>query len=359
MRVRAAVVCGLLASTLPCVLNPSAVVAQTPSEPQFADLCTPTDAGLAEVSGLTAIDGVTYAIGDSGTDDRLAVLDGSCAVSRWLDVPVDPYDVEDLSSHDGRLWLSDTGDNDRQRSTVALTRMDPVSGSGELYRLTYPDGPHDAETLLIEPGGRPIIVTKEAQGVSGVYVPAGDRTVSDLPSPGPTPLVKSGEIAFEPTTTPGGPPIIVGSLLATGGAVSADGSVAAVRTYTDVYLFAVDDGDVVTALTGKPVVVPVADQPQGEAVAFDSAGDLLVASEAAGGALPPVRSLSDATSLITQANRDKLLGPGADAATDADTEASTRGWWTLGAVAAVGVFLLGSIVLGVRSARKTKSKRRP
>ncbi|WP_072802023.1 hypothetical protein [Rhodococcoides yunnanense] len=338
------------------ILVPHAANAQVETrQEQFETYCTPTDPGLEELSGLTMVGGVLYGIGDSGTDHRVAALDSSCAVSRWLDVPVDPYDVEDLGSHGGRLWLSDTGDNLRRRDTVALTRMDPQSGEGELHRLVYPDGPHDAETILIEPGGRPVIVSKEPTGISGVYVPAGDETVDQLASPGPTPLRHVGDLSFERTDTVGGPPFITGSILATGGAVSADGSVAAVRTYNDVYLFPVRDGDVAGALaagalaagastaessTGDAVVVALPAQPQGEAVAFDDAGNLLVASEAAGGAVPPILWLRGATDLVSAD----------DAAATAETESDSR--WALGAMAAAGVLVLFSIAYGVRTARR-------
>ena len=97
-------------------------------EEQFDTYCTPTDPALDELSGLTFSDGVLYAIGDSGTDHRVAVLDEDCAVTRWIDVPVDPYDVEDLASYGGQLWLADVGDNLRRRDTVALTRIDPATG---------------------------------------------------------------------------------------------------------------------------------------------------------------------------------------------------------------------------------------
>ncbi|WP_241260183.1 hypothetical protein [Rhodococcus sp. KRD197] len=323
-----------------------------PGTARFETLCTPSDPGLEELSGLTVIDGVTYAIGDGGTDHRLAVLDGQCAVSRWLDVPVDPFDVEDLGSYSGDLWLSDTGDNQRLRPTVALTRMTPSDGQGELYRLVYPDGPHDAETLLIEPGGRPVIITKDATGVSGIYVPEGDRSVSELASPGPTPLEKVGELAFTPTTTPGGPPIIVGSILATGGAVSIDGSVAAVRTYNDVYLFPIEDGDVVEALTGEPVVVAVPDQPQGEALAFDADGNLLLASEAAGGPMPPILVLEDATSLVRSDSAAVGEPNTSEATTELEGPSDSR--WTLGALAVAAVLILGSIAYAVRSALRRR-----
>ncbi|WP_354559619.1 MULTISPECIES: hypothetical protein [unclassified Rhodococcus (in: high G+C Gram-positive bacteria)] len=308
------------------------------------------DPGLEELSGLTSIDGVLYAIGDSGTDHRLAVLDEQCVVVRWLDVPVDPYDVEDLASHGGRLWLSDTGDNRARRDTIAITGMDPSTGAGELHRLTYPDGPHDAETLLIEPSGRPVVVTKELSGVSGIYVPVGDTTVDQLSSPGPTPLRKVGELAFERTATPGGPPFVAGSILATGGATSADGTVVAIRTYNDLYLFGVHGGNIVEALGSDPVVVAAPQQPQGEALAFDSDGNLLVASEAvssdaAAGPLPPIQMLRGATDLVTAERTDTQLAT-------AGTEAESKNRWVLGAMAVAGVLVMLSVAYGVRAARR-------
>ena len=140
------------------------------------------------------IDDALFAIGDSGTDEQMARLDRDCAVADWLTVPVDPYDIEDLAIHDGSIWLSDTGDNRRARDTVALTRMDPADGTGELHRLTFPDGRHDVEALVVEPGGRPVLVTKEFSAAAGIYAP--DVAVDALPSPGPTPLRRVGEIAL-------------------------------------------------------------------------------------------------------------------------------------------------------------------
>ena len=85
---------------------------------------------------------------------------------------VDPYDPEDLAvAADGTVWLADTGDNRRTRATVALIALRPTAPTG-IYRLTYPDGPHDAEALLLAPDGTPYVVTKEILGASGVYRPA-------------------------------------------------------------------------------------------------------------------------------------------------------------------------------------------
>lgn len=266
--------------------------------------CLPTDPGLSELSGLTVLDGSLYGIGDSGADDRVARMDAECAVAQWLPNPVDPYDVEDLSSHDGSLWLADIGDNDRRRDAVALTRMDPAQGgAGELHRLTYPDGAHDAEALLIGGDGRPVVVTKDGLGTGGVYTT--DTRVSDLASPGPTPLRRVADFAPAATTSPGGPPLLDGSRLVTGGAVSSDGTVAAVRTYTDLYLWPVSDGDVAQALSTAPSsVTALPPQPQGEALAFTEDGDLLLGSEQGvdtAAALPAVLVVRDAVSLAGSA----------------------------------------------------------
>ncbi|EME23706.1 hypothetical protein [Rhodococcus triatomae] len=264
---------------------------------EFVTLCTPTESGLTEVSGLASDGDRIFAIGDSGTDRTLWVLDDTCAVTASLPVPVTPVDVEDLALSGGALWLADTGDNNRARTSIGLISMDPGTGAGDRRALVYPDGAHDAEALLVGADGRPVIVTKEVLLAAGVYTV--DRSIADLPE-GPTTLRRAGQVRLGPTGTPGGPVPIAGSTLVTGGAVSADGRVVALRTYTDVYLFSVPDGDIVAALTGSvPIRVPMPNQPQGEAIAFTPDGDLLSASEAVDGPLQPVQILRGATALAS------------------------------------------------------------
>lgn len=272
-------------------------------------LCTPDDPALEELSGLAVAGTRLFATPDAGADERVVELDTQCAVVSRIDPPVDPYDVEDLSlGPDGRLWLGDVGDNSHVRETVALISVDPDTGDGALHRLTYPDGPRDAETVLISPAGEVVIVTKALFGPSNVYRPVRGRTVDELQSPGPTPLEKVGTLALGPSDTVGGPIPGASSSMITGGAVSADGSVVAIRTYTDVYLFPTRDGDVASALLESPRFrIPVPDEPQGEAVAFTPDGDLITASERGAvradtaPGLPPIRVLRGATALLTPA----------------------------------------------------------
>ena len=100
----------------------------------FDVLCTPTDAGLSELSGLTVTAAGMYAIGDSGSDDRVAELDSNCHVQRWISVGTPRVDVEDLSSTpDGHLWLADIGDNNAVRTSIGLIELDPTSGAATSY----------------------------------------------------------------------------------------------------------------------------------------------------------------------------------------------------------------------------------
>lgn len=135
-----------------------------------------------------------YALGDSGADDRVAELDPTCQVTRWIPVGTPTYDVEDLdSTPDGILWLADIGDNNKVRPSVALIGFDPTGAEAATPRvLTYPDGAHDAETLLISNDGLPVIVTKDYLGSSDVYTPVGNQSVHDLSTTVPTQLNRSG-----------------------------------------------------------------------------------------------------------------------------------------------------------------------
>lgn len=206
-----------------------------------------------------------YVANDGGDAVEVFELDRRCRVLRTLTGDVDPYDVEDLGrTPDGALWLSDTGDNGEDRPTVALEVLAP-SGEVALYRMTYPDRAHDAEALLVGPDRRPYVVTKEPLGESGVYTPDGE-----LSTRRPTPLRKVTTVRFGFTGTDGGPVGAASQTLVTGGAVSGDGRLVAVRTYTDLYVWAVPGGDIGAALSdGEPVRVPLpASEGQGEAVTF-------------------------------------------------------------------------------------------
>ncbi|NEK86759.1 hypothetical protein GCU60_13495 [Blastococcus saxobsidens] len=236
--------------------------------------CSITDERLAELSGLVVVGDQMLALNDGGAQLAVHGLDAACQVVDVQTAPVDPYDPEDLAvGADGAVWVADTGDNNGQRPTVALHVLRPDGTS--LYRLTYPDGPHDAEALLLAPDGTPYVVTKEVLGSSGVYRPVGALTDG-----GSVPMERVGTVNVTLTGTPGGPVGRAGQLMITGGAVASDGSAVALRTYTDAYVWPLTGSDVAGALTTPPVRVALPESPQGEAISFSAdARSLVVASE--------------------------------------------------------------------------------
>ncbi|MCW2533846.1 MAG: uncharacterized protein JWP62_3416 [Blastococcus sp.] len=237
--------------------------------------CQIADPRLAELSGLVAVDDQLVAINDGGEQVSVFLLDAACRVVDVHTAAVDPYDPEDLAvAADGTVWLADTGDNNANRQTVALIALRP-DGATSIYRLTYPDGPHDAEALLLAPDGTPYLVTKEILGASGVYRPA-----AALVDGGTVAMDKVAVVNLTFTGTAGGPVGQAGQLLVTGGAVARDGSAVALRTYTDAYVWALTGSDVPAALAAAPVRIPLPDSPQGEAISFAADNrTLVVASE--------------------------------------------------------------------------------
>lgn len=276
----------LLMPVVPGVLAASPVAAHG-QLPGPADRCVVSDSRLDELSGLASDGESWFATNDGGTSLDVYVLDpDDCSVRDVRTAATDPYDVEDLAlGPGGSVWLADTGDNKRQRDSIALHVLSPGGGS-VLHRLTYPDGPHDAEALLLDHAGVPYIITKEPFGAAGVYRPTGslapDSTVA---------LERVTTLLLNNTDSPGGPMSgNIGSRLVTGASTSQDGTVVAVRTYTEAYLFHAADADVVAALQRKPLRVPLPHEPQGEAIALEPEGTLLSASEGTS----PVRAVPGA-----------------------------------------------------------------
>jgi hypothetical protein len=72
------------------------------------------------------------------------------------------------------VYLGDIGDNQARRARITVYRVpEPVSEASvsvkEAFHATYPDGPRDAETLLVTPEGSLYIVTKGVEGPVGLY----------------------------------------------------------------------------------------------------------------------------------------------------------------------------------------------
>ncbi|MET8090459.1 hypothetical protein [Micromonospora sp. NPDC005220] len=245
-------------------------------------VCQVRDDRLAEISGMVATDDGYVVINDGADDEarrRIFFLDQRCAVVRTVSFPSRPRDTEDLAiGRDGTIWVADIGDNDRSRTTVGVWRLAPGAKRPVLHRMTYPDRPHDAEALLLDAAGRPLIVTKGGGGTVYLYAPT-----TALKAGATTPLAALGQVTV-PITTTSNPFSFLGRGVITGAASAPDGRRVALRSYADAFEYDVPDGDVVRALTtGTPRITPLPDEPQGESITYSRDGrSLLTVSESAG-----------------------------------------------------------------------------
>jgi hypothetical protein len=129
------------------------------------------DARIAESSGM-AVDpagNMYWTVNDSG-DRGVAYgigLDGK--VQGTLNFRAQPIDVEAVAVHDDRLYVADIGDNNGRRNFVRVFYFNDPRANGltvtyHAYDFSYPDGAHNAETLLVNDSGRLFIVTKGQDG---------------------------------------------------------------------------------------------------------------------------------------------------------------------------------------------------
>jgi hypothetical protein len=244
---------------------------------------------IDEASGITAsrrVDGVwwvhndsgdtarVFAVGSTGTTLGEFALSGATAVD-WEDIAAGPGPSSGVSY----LYVGDTGDNTKSRASVQVYRVpeplvnpsSPVTTPQTLsgvatLTLHYPDGAHDAESLLVDPtNGQLFIITKDLSGgVAQVF-----RAPADLPAGSTTTLTQ----------------VATFTLGAAQGVTAADitpaGDVVAVRTYFGVRLYprpagtALGDAFSQAPCTGAAAPFgngSSASEPQGEALGFTRDG---------------------------------------------------------------------------------------
>ena len=172
------------------------------------------------------------------------------------------------------IYIADIGDNEAKRSRITVYRIaEPGAAAGsavaEVYHARYPDGAHDAESLLIAPDGRLYIVTKGDTGPVALY-----RFPSQLHSGATMQLERVG------APRPADPAARDERI--TDGSVSPDGRWVALRSNQAVTFYAAPD-----LLTGNwrkagRVALSTLGEPQGEGVAFGSDDSVYLMSEGGG-----------------------------------------------------------------------------
>jgi hypothetical protein len=257
---------------------PPPPAASAPAAPRPPALCRAlrarvtgqvTDPTATELSGLVrsrAERSLLWSHDDSGagpelyglrTDGRVAAhptVTGAQAVD-WEDIAAGP-------ARDGTplLYVGDIGDNGASRSSVDVYRVpEPKVGATATVpaaRLTlrYPDRPHDAEALLVDPIRGDLVIVTKVIGSARAY-----RTAAREPAG-----------AYTLTAGPS-----VDMSFVTAGDVSADGRIVVLRGYDRVAVWARRGRErLTTTLARAPCVSPTSllGEGQGEAIALDRHG---------------------------------------------------------------------------------------
>lgn len=214
---------------------------------------------IEETSGIAdskTAPGFLWAHEDSGNPAQLHLIghDGIVAKKVFLK-GIKNRDWEDMALAGNQLFLADIGDNNKKQTSYTIYQFtEPAPSSDTVFtiqqiRFRYPDGPHDAEALLIDPVTNAILIITKQDDPSRIYKI--------------TPPFKYNAIDTAQ---------LVGNLSFTGAlsaALAPDGTEAILKTYSGLYYYSQKNGEALESmLQQQPVNVPYKIEPQGEAVTF-------------------------------------------------------------------------------------------
>lgn len=128
------------------------------------------DPRITESSGLVDLGSVMVTTNDSGSASRLYVVSQDTGRTVGVtDYGRRTVDVEALAPAGGRsVWVGDIGDNRAKRKSVSIYRVKVGPGkrkvSAARYRLGYPRGARNAESIFVDRRGRLHLITKSVMG---------------------------------------------------------------------------------------------------------------------------------------------------------------------------------------------------
>ena len=233
---------------------------------------------IHESSGLAASlrrPGIYWTHNDSGSGPLLYAFDSAGrSHGRWEVEGVRPRDWEALSAGPGpSLYIGDIGDNERTREEIVVYRLPEPDAAARTtaakraekpaaLRLRYPDGPHNAEALLVHPkSGDLYIITKAQLGdpETAVY-----KAAAPVPAGRLTTLRKVHTLHLRRS-----PLLMLLSGGVTGADVSPDGRRVALVDYTRAYELALPQDQPFDEIWKQaPVELEFGERKQGESIAY-------------------------------------------------------------------------------------------
>jgi hypothetical protein len=276
---------------------------------------TVQDARIDEASGLVASPGhpgVLWTHNDSGNPPLLFALrpDGSTAATVRISGVAD-VDWEAIAAFRDRsggavLAIGDIGDNAARRHDVQVVLLPepPLHQAtvrpSRVLRLRYPDGPADAETLLVDTVAQRMYVVTKGFGSTVYQVP-------ERVWPG-----GSGDPADDGTLVR---IATVPLLLVTDGVIGVGGH-PVLRTYSELAVLPAITASVTGGSLEPLAVAKLPQQPQGEGLAIADGGSVLLASE---GVRQPILRMH-----LPNDIRAALATPGESAAVPSSTPTASR-----------------------------------
>ena len=276
--------------------SPATHVSQKPPTPAAygppVTIANVKERAIAESSGLVAsrqTPGAYWTHNDSGggpliysfdtRGDSLGIFSVNGAQNRdWEDISIGPGPQSDRSY----LYIGDIGDNSGTRADVViyrvaepaltaatrnLTKKNPgTTEPAEAIRLRYPDGPHDAEALLVHPvTGHIYIVIKLLISDPTVYEAAPPFTAGKTVT-----MTQIGTVHV---------PSLFGGVI-TGGSVSPDGRRVALCDYFQGYelVLPASSNNFNDIWKQKMVGFDLGKRKQGESIAYRNDGKALLAT---------------------------------------------------------------------------------
>lgn len=203
---------------------------------------------------------VIYAINSTGRNLGVYTIGGSTA-GDWEDIAVGPGPVAGVNY----IYIGNIGDNAQQQPVRYIYRIpEPVVSSSqspvtttlpgaETIRYQYPDGFHDAETMMVDSPTKDIYIVSKREANVRVYR-------------APYPQSTTSIITLQHVAT-------LGFDWAVGGDISPDGSEIVVKKYNFIYHWKRSAGQTVgQAMSALPRLLPYTPEAKSEAVCWRADG---------------------------------------------------------------------------------------